>query len=330
MADKAPTYLDVMSWTPDEARSFLERMRWPDGPMCPKCGAEQPYTITRKSKTKNTVRSLYKCRACKRQFTVTVGTIFEDSKIPLNKWLAAIFLVCSSKKGISAHQLHRLLEISYKAAWFMCHRIREGAKTVLPPLRGIVEADETYIGSKTQRRGHPVQHERRRDEIEQGLRPKPPRRAPYQNKTTVLGLVERGGAVVSQVIPKTSGEHVKPFVTKRLALKDAVLMTDSHPVYRGMNKLLPHMAINHELEYVRGGIHTQTIEGYWSLIKRSIYGTWHHIGDGYLPMYLAEMDYRYSNRKVSDSERFVQLLSQVGGKRLLWFCKTPQPQNPHA
>ena len=329
MADKAPTYLDVMKWTNEEARSFLERMRWPDGPICPKCGVERPYRITRRSKTKNTVRSLFKCRACRRQFTVTVGTIFEDSKIPLSKWLAAMFLMCSSKKGISAHQLHRLLGISYKAAWFMCHRVRESTKTVLPPLRGIVEADETYIGAR-RRRGHRVHHERRQDEIEQGLRPKPVGKPPYQNKTTVLGLVERGGAVISQVIPKTTGEQVKPVMIKRLALKDAVLMTDSHPVYRGMNKLLPHMRINHELEYVRGGIHTQTIEGYWSLLKRSIYGTFHHIGDGYLPMYLAEMDYRYSNRKVSDSARFVSLLSQVSGKRLLWFCKTPQPQNPYA
>ena len=328
--DRPPDYLEVMKWTDEQARAFLEQMRWPDGPQCPKCGAPEPYRITRKSNTKNSVRSLYKCRACKRQFTVTVGTIFEDSKIKLNKWFAAIYLMCSSKKGISAHQLHRLLHITYKSAWFMCHRVREAANSELfQQLAGIVEADETYMGART-RRGHPTYHERVKDEIEQGLRPKPARPSPYQDKITVLGLVERGGSVVSRVIPKTTVEHVKPVVTKMIDVNDAVLVTDGHPVYRGMRAIMPHLTINHELEYVRGGIHTQTIEGYWSLLKRSIYGVFHHVGDGYLPMYLHEMDFRYSHRKVSDAERFAALLSQVSGKRLLWFCKTPQPQNPHS
>ena len=121
------SFQTVLRWSDDECRVFLEQKRWPDGPHCPKCGAEEPYTITRKTSTKNAVKSLYKCRACRRQFTATVGTIFEDSKIPLNKWFAAIYLMCSSKKGISAHQLHRSLDITYKSAWFMCHRIRESS-----------------------------------------------------------------------------------------------------------------------------------------------------------------------------------------------------------
>jgi transposase-like protein len=168
-------------------------MRWPKGPHCPKCGVDRPYSITRKSRTKNKVQSLYKCRDCKRQFSATVGTIFEDSKIPLHKWFAGIFLMCSSKKGISAHQLHRMLGITYKSAWFMCHRVRQATRDKeFPMLSGVVEADETYMGGRT-RRGHKVHHERIRDEIEMGLRPKPARRPPYQEKTTVFGMVECEG-----------------------------------------------------------------------------------------------------------------------------------------
>ncbi len=163
-----------------------------------------------------------------------------------------------------------------------------------------------------------------------GIRPKPERKPPYQDKTTVLGMVERGGPVVSAVVPRATVEHVKPVMTKMINVDDAMLMTDRHPVYRNMDALMPHETVNHEVVYVRGDVHTQTIEGYWSLVKRSIYGTFHHVGDGFLPMYLSEMDFRYSNRKISDAERFAHLMAQVSGKRLLWFCKAPQPENPHA
>ena len=329
MTTAAPTFHEVMRWTDDECKTFLEQQRWPDGVQCPKCGADEPYTITRKSNTKNKVRSFYKCRDCKRQFTATVGTIFEDSKIALSKWFAAIYLMCASKKGVSAHQLHRMLGITYKSAWFMCHRIREAAKRDdMPKLTGVVEADETYMAPKT-KRGHKVHHERMKDEVEQGWRAPEKNPPPYQNKTTVLGMVERGGSVVSKVIPRATTEHVKPVVTKMVD-GNALLLTDRHPVYRKFGDFMMHDTINHEIEYVRGLVHTQTIEGYWSLVKRSIYGTFHHVGDGYLPMYLNEMDFRYSHRKISDEERFAALMTQVSGKRLLWFCSTPQTPNPHA
>lgn len=152
------TFLSVLKWTDNECRAFLEAGRWPNGPVCPKCGAENPYRIERRSKTKNAVKSLYRCRDCRKDYTATVGTIFEDSKIPLQKWFAAIYLMASSKKGISAHQIHRQLEITYKSAWFMCHRIREAMKSKdFTPLKGVVEADETYVGGKP--RGH-WQHRR--------------------------------------------------------------------------------------------------------------------------------------------------------------------------
>lgn len=149
------TYFEIMQWTEEKCREYLASQRWPDGVICPKCGEHDPYTITRKSATKNAVRKLYKCRACRRQFTATVGTIFEDSHIPLNKWFAAIYLMCASKKGVSAHQMHRMLGVTYKSAWFMAHRVREGMRETDGPLAGIIEADETYVGGKG-RRGHPV------------------------------------------------------------------------------------------------------------------------------------------------------------------------------
>ena len=145
------SYQNVSRWTDEDCREFLETMRWPDGPVCPKCGAKEPYAITRKTASKNKVQRLYRCRECKKQYTATVGTIFEDSKIPLGKWFSAIYLMCASKKGISAHQIHRQLDITYKSAWFLCHRIREAMrdKTLLP-LNGTVEADETWVGGRTQ------------------------------------------------------------------------------------------------------------------------------------------------------------------------------------
>ena len=167
------SFHDVMRWTDEECRAFLEAQRWPNGPHCPKCGAEKPYMITRKSADKNKVRSFYKCRSCRKQFTATVGTIFEDSHIPLNKWFAAIYLMCASKKGVSAHQIHRMLGVAYRSAWFICHRVREAMRESDGPLSGIIEADETYIGGKS-RRGHPVaNHERRQIELEaKGLDPR--------------------------------------------------------------------------------------------------------------------------------------------------------------
>ena len=305
-------------------------MRWPDGPRCTKCGQAEPYAITRKSKTKNLVKSLYKCRDCKRQFSATVGTIFEDSKIALSKWLAALFLMCSSKKGISAHQLYRMLDLgSYRSAWFMAHRIREAMrdKGLLEPLTGTVKADETYVGART-RRGHRIHHERIQDEIEMGLRPK---RADWcKEKQIVFGMVERGGKVRTMVVPEATGATLRPIMNRMIDLQHARLITDGHAAYRRAREQFDHHVIDHELEYVRdGGIHTQNIEGCWSILKRGVFGTFHHVGEGYLPTYLHEFEYRFNRRKMGDAERFAALMSQTQG-RVTWFCQTPQPENPHA
>ena len=326
------TFQAVLSWDNEKCRDFLASMRWPDGIRCPKCGStEEPYTITRKSASKNKIPSLYRCRSCRKQFSVTVGTIFEDSKIPLNKWLAALFLMCSSKKGISAHQLFRLLDLgSYRTAWFMSHRIREAmrSKGLLPPFTGDVEADETYLHPR-RRRGSPAYHERIQDEIEMGIRPKPRRKSPYEGKSVVFGMQERDGDVRTIHVPDATSKTLHPIIQRWLDSLNARLITDQHPSYRLLSKYVKHDTINHELEFVKGDVHTQNIDNYWSIFKRGIYGVFHHIGEDYLPSYLSEFDFRRNRRKVTDSERFASLMRQIQG-RLTWYCKTPQPENPHA
>ena len=324
------TFLSILQWSEGECREYLERQRWPDGPICPKCGAPEPYIINRKSATKNIVRKLYRCKACKRQYTATVGTIFEDSKIPLNKWFAAIYLMCSSKKGVSAHQIHRSLDITYKSAWFMCHRIREAMRDkdgLL--LSGTVESDETYIGPR-RRRGHPLMHERIRDEIDMGLREAPKKGRYWQEgKAIVFGIVERGGRVVTAHVKEATSNELRPILLNNIDVKKSRLITDAHPAYRLIRNHLPHDVIRHESEYVRGDVHTQNIEGYWSLLKRGLYGTFHHVDEGYLENYLNEFSFRFNRRKISDAERFASAMGQTRG-RLTWYCQTPQPENPFA
>ncbi len=319
------SYHEVIKWTDEECRQFLAKMRWPDGITCPKCGSDEtPYTINRKATSKNVKRTLYKCRACKRQFTATVGTIFEDSKLPLSKWFAAIYLMCSSKKGISAHQIHRMLKVHYRSAWFMCHRIREAMREDGFLLSGTIEADETYVGGKGRRRGHPVaHHERRQLDMEaRGLSPFQHQKGmPHtrSNKTIVFGMIERGGRVRSQVVPGVWADTLKPIMISNIDTKKSRLMTDGHKVYKTIRHEMQHDVVNHEIEYTRGDVHTQGNENYWSIVKRGIIGTWHHVGVPYLDQYLREFDYRFNRRKISDEERFALLFGQVSGRRLMWF-----------
>ena len=322
----------VLRWSEEQCRDFLASMRWPNGVQCPKCGStEGPYTITRKTSSKNKVKSLYKCRSCKKQFSVTAGTIFEDSHIPLNKWLTALFLMVSSKKGISSHQLYRLLDLgSYRTAWFMSHRIREAMreKGMLEPLSGDVEADETYLHPR-RRRGSPAYHERIKDEIEMGIRPKPRRKGPYEGKAVIFGMQERGGETRTVHVPDATRQTLHPIIQRWVDSLNTRLITDQHPAYRLLKRHVKHDTINHETEYVRGDVHTQNIDNYWSIFKRGVYGVFHHIGEEYLPCYLSEFDFRRNRRTVTDVERFISLMRQLQG-RLLWYCTTPQPENPYA
>lgn len=320
------TYRTVMRWTDEECRTYLEKMRWPNGVACPTCGTLEPYRITRKSKTKNVVQTLFKCRGCKQQFTATVGTIFEDSKIPLSKWFAAIYLMCASKKGMSAHQLHRQLDITYKSAWFMCHRVREAMRTKFPELlKGTIEADETYIGRKP--RGHPVWKERIQDEIQMGIRPKPSHH-PRMDKAPVFGMLERKGKVRTTILSNVDGNTVRPIMTQNIELEKSRLVTDAHSAYRLIKEYLPHDVVHHELTYVDGDIHIQGIENYWSLLKRGIYGVFHHVDARYLPSYLNEFEFRFNARKIDDGDRFASLMMQTEGN-LPWKSLRAHAKEAH-
>ena len=295
------------------AAEYLESIRWPDGPVCPHCGESERRPYPLKSKT----RRLYKCAACRKQFTVTVGTIFESSHIPLNKWLLAFYLLCSSKKGMSAYQLHRMLGITYKSAWFMAHRIREAMTQ--PPfsrqLTGTVEVDETYVGGK-QRRSNKRQYK--------PLDPKQPdprlrKTGRGTDKVPVVALVERGGEVRSFRMANVTADNLGSAIRRNVA-RAAHLRTDSFPSYTLVGReFASHETVNHNDEYVRGDVHTNTAENFFSILKRGINGVYHHVSEAHLPRYLAEFDFRYNNRVgngVDDAERTVLALRGAEGKRL--------------
>src|SRR5881409_782341 len=288
MEDLSLGIYDERFTDPLKAAEYLESLRWPNGPVCPHCGESEKRPYPLKSKT----RRLYKCAACRKQYTVTVGTIFEGSHIGLHKWLLAFYLVCSSKKGMSAHQLHRMLGVTYKSAWFMAHRIRYAmAQLNLTKLSGTVEVDETYVGGK-----------------ERGLQ------GVKKNKAAVVSLVERGGKVRSFHTEMVTGKTLKQVVRENVA-SNAHVMTDGHPGYRGLKKdFRRHSTIRHSWKvYARKEgdvlISTNTIEGYFSILKRGINGVYHHVGKQHLHRYLSEFDFRYNSRKEKDGDRTLLALN---------------------
>ncbi len=283
----------------DAAREYLEALRWPNGVSCPRCGSiPGPYRLQSKPGS-STRRGVWKCRACRRQFTVTVGTIFEDSHIPLSKWLLAIHLLCASKKGISAHQLHRMLGITYKSAWFMAHRIRYAMTQppLVDKLKGIVEADETFVGGKV--RGE---------------------RGPYAGgKVPVLSLVQRKGRVRSFPIERVTAKNLRAVMRQHID-PSATVMTDEHKPYRVFaGDFADHQTVNHsEREYVRGEAHVNTVENFFSIFKRGLVGVYQHVGKRHLHRYLGEFDFRYNSRDVKDGERAVAAAQGAEGKRLTY------------
>jgi transposase-like protein len=308
----------------DEAKAFehIESILWPEGPVCPKCGnTDKHYKLvgvrTKPSKKNpNGVErhGLYKCAACRSQFTVRMGTIFEESHLPLHKWLQAIHLMCASKKGISAHQMHRILECTYEAAWFLCHRIREAMRSEdFTPMGGageIVEIDETFIGR---------------------LKGVPKNAGGASHKNTVLTLVQRGGTAVSFHVDRMTAAHVVPILRDNIA-KETVIMTDEFPVYKIAAKhFADHGTVNHKAEeYGRVeirpttgfvNINTNTIEGFFSIFKRGMKGVYQHCAEHHLHRYLAEFDFRYTNRiarGVDDGARARIALQGAKGKRLAY------------
>lgn len=288
------------------AIKHLESIIWAGGISCPHCNTTGK---TYELKGKTTRIGLKKCGACRKQFTVKIGTIFEDSHIPLYKWLQAVYLVASSKKGISAHQLHRTLEITYKSAWFMAHRIREAMKNDddKPLGRGkdkIVEIDETYVGGKEKNK-----HASKRKHLgTSGI-----------GKEAVLSMIQRDGDVRSFHVPVVTAEALRPIVYKNVHT-NAKLMTDEALIYPAMSgRYAGHEAVSHARgEYVRGVAHNNTVEGYFSILKRGIVGVFHHVSPQHLHRYLAEFDFRYNWRGVRDNERADELLRRVVGKRLMY------------
>ena len=291
--------------TEEAAREYFEKLRWPNGPVCPHCGnANQERIYKVKPNPAKKIRAgLYKCAECQQGFTVTVGTVCEDSHIPLNKWLIGFYMMCASKTQVSALQLQRQLEIgSYRSAWFMCHRIRFALQDIMPvdKLGGAVEADETYIGG-----------------VKRGMG-----RRYTGNKTTVVSLVERDGRVRSQVAPKLSGKALDE-ILKRHVSKDARLYTDESTIYTKPGKRFrSHKTVNHgEEEYVRyergERVTTNTVEGFFGNTKRSIDGTHHHVSGKHLPLYLAEFDYKYNTREETDGTRTAIAIPKIVGKRLM-------------
>jgi transposase-like protein len=310
----------------DAAREYLEAMRWPDGTVCPHCGLlGEAYKLTPKVKTFEEIKAtrkrirkprkgLWKCAGCRKQFTVTVKTIFEDSHIPLHKWLLAIHLLCSSKKGMSAHQLMRMLDIrQYKSAWFMAHRIRYAMTGELPQkMTGIIEADETYVGGRRRRHQPHTKKPGQRDVDFLG---------PYADKQIVFSVMQRGGKVHSRHIERVTADTLKA-VLDDVAQKDCHLMTDTG-VLRKRDTGHTHSLVNHKAdEYVRWDegvmVTTNTVEGYFSILKRGINGVYHHVGRKHLHRYLSEFDFRYNERKVTDGERAQTALKGFEGKRLMY------------
>jgi transposase-like protein len=291
-----------------KARAHLEATRWPNGPICPQCGVLNEPTYLG---GKDALLGSYQCNACRAQFTVTVGTVFERSKVPLNKWLLATYLISSSKMGYSAHQLHRTLGVTYKTAWFMAHRIREAMNPAAPgPLGGegkTVEADETYIGGKEANK-----HKHKRL----------PRDLAADAKKKVVTLVERDGSARSFHVANVTAKTVRD-VLVTTADRKSHLMTDGANVYTGVGgEFAAHSAVDHSAgEYVRGIAHSNTAENFFSILKRGINGTFIHVSEAHLARYLAEFDFRYSNRSglgVNDTMRTDEALRGIGGKRLTY------------
>lgn len=286
----------------NKAREYLESVRWPKGPVCPHCGSisQDHYALAGEAHRPG----LWKCKDCREQFSVTVGTVFERSKIPLHVWLQAVYLLCSSKKGMSSHQLHRVLGVTYKTAWFMTHRIREAMTGgMLTPMGGsgkTVEVDETYWGQK----------------------PFAQKRKAAHHKHAIVSLVERNGQARSFHVATVTGDNLKPMLRANISHLSTVY-TDEHGAYSKLNRIFAaHEHVKHKHgEYARGPVSTNTVEGYFSILKRGLIGTYHHVSEAHLQRYVSEFDFRYNHRAAlgyTDNQRANAVMKEIAGKRLTY------------
>ncbi|MFH1113773.1 MAG: IS1595 family transposase [Pseudomonadota bacterium] len=300
----------ITEMTEAEARTFLELVRWPHGPVCPHCGNKKAYRL----EGEKTPPGTWKCSACRKKFTVTVDTVMHRSHIPLRKWVMAFHLMSSSKKGISALQLQRNLGIkNYKNAWHLAHRVRAAMTEGLVPLKGTVEVDETYVGGKPRKEnkggsGNPY------------AEPKKNKRGRGTSKTPVLALVERNGNVYSKPIEHVDAKTLKGAI-KETVHKDSTIMTDEWASYEGIGKDFSggHETVKHnDGEFARGDVWTNSAESYFALLKRGVHGSFHHVSKQHLYRYCNEFSFRWNRRKIDDGERTICIIQGVGGKRLTY------------
>lgn len=284
----------------DLCEQKMALMKWDEGkPECPKCGGKDIGRIAS--------RRMYQCKSkeCRKQFSVKVGTIFEDSPLTLDKWFVAVWCIANAKNGISSCELARALDITQKSAWFMLHRIREAMKTgSFTKLKGEVEVDETFVGGKAKN-----MHKHKREKAIDGRGP--------SGKTAVQGVLERGGEVRTMVVPNTEGETLRSNVLRNVD-RSATVYTDALPAYEDLKRAYLHMSIDHFVAYVKDRIHTNGIENFWSLLKRALKGTYTKCAPFHLHRYCDEESWRFNNRKTGDGARFEALLKMVVGRRLTW------------
>lgn len=299
------TFHELAALSDDDARRYFMKMRWPKGPDCPHCGGHKCKELHGKAHRVGVI----KCYQCRKQFTCTVGTIFHSSHISIKKWLLALHLMCASKKGISALQLQRALDLkSYKSAWFMCHRLRHAMQEepLAGMLAGKVEVDETYVGGKP-RKGTGIKNKRGRG----------------TKKAPVLVLVERGGRAVSMPLGSLTAKELKGTI-RELVADESAIYTDELSAYTGIGKYFAggHHVVKHSAgEYARKGdssINSNTAESFFSLLKRGVYGTFHHISKQHLFRYCAEFDFRWNTRGLNDGERSEVAMKKTVGKRLMY------------
>lgn len=290
---KTLTDLMVAFQDPQTAIDHFKAIRWADGVVCPYCAHDKAYTLSRKN--------MYRCAECRRNFSVTVGTIFEDTKLPLRIWFGAIWLITNHPKGIASTTLARDLGITQKSAWFVLHRLRHAARTRSfnkPPMSGKVEIDETYVGGKA------INRHKSRSGTKGGV----------SDKTPVIGAVERDGEIIAKVLPVANKTNMHEFVKAVVDPNAEMLATDAHPVYQRLEGYPQHQIVNHQQgEFKRGEAHTNSIESVWALLKRQIVGTHHWVSPKHLEKYVQEMTWRLNRRSMTPADRMNDLFECVAG-----------------
>lgn len=300
MPDLPKTLIEAVAYFADPAAcdAYMRRIKWADGqPVCPKCGADSVSPVKG--------RPALQCNTCRCQFTLKAGTIFEDSPLPLGKWFVAVWAIANCRNGISSHELARAIGVTQKTAWFMLHRIRLAMETEsFDKMGGEVESDETFVGGESRN-----MHAHKREKVITGRG--------AVNKAIVQGLLQRGGEVRTFVVPNTDGPTLRRNVLRNVDRRAAVY-TDAHPSYDGLSRSFLHQTIDHATAYVRGAVHTNGLENFWSILKRAIKGTYTHVAPFHLHRYASEQAYRHGVRRLSDLARFHGLMQRVLGKRLTY------------